>query len=174
VVILLYGQKYAAAGIFIGWLSGMWALRLVRTAPTLAAMAYGDTRNAMVSNLARSSALAGILLVAATGRSLVWIAVCGFLGELLALVVCVWRLQLRHGVPATLCFKPYAAFFAGAGIAALAVAGGTAKLGLAPVLLIMSFLMEQHSILAIWVSARSRRGRSNVSCIGFRMLKSFS
>lgn len=135
VVTLVYGQKYAAAGVFIGWLSAMWALRILRVAPTLAAMAYGDTRNAMVSNLARSSALVGILFVAATGRSLIWIAVCGFLGELLALVVCVWRLQLQHGVPAALCFQPFAAFFVGAGVSALVVVGGITRLGLAPVFL---------------------------------------
>jgi O-antigen/teichoic acid export membrane protein len=129
-VTLVYGQRYAAAGIYIGWLSAMWALRILRSAPTTAAMAYGDTRNAMVSNLARSSALIGLLFVAATGRSLVWIAVCGFLGELVALMVCVWRLQLRHGLPATLCLKPYAAFFVGTGIAGLAAAGGAANFGL--------------------------------------------
>ena len=119
VVTLAYGQKYGAAGVYIGWLGAMWALRILRGAPTLAAMAYGDTRNAMVSNLARSSALLGILLVAATGRSLVWIAVCGFLGE-----------QIRHGVPAKLCHRPFAVFSVGVGVSVLTVVTGIGKLGL--------------------------------------------
>jgi O-antigen/teichoic acid export membrane protein len=140
-VTLVYGQKYAGAGIFIGWLASMWAVRILRGAPTTAAMAFGDTRNAMFSNLARSSALIGLLFVAATGRALVWIPICGFLGEFVALVVCVWRLQLRHRVPAVLCFKPFAAFFIGAGISALAVTGGIAKHGLAPTLVAASCLV---------------------------------
>jgi O-antigen/teichoic acid export membrane protein len=134
IVTLIYGQKYAAAGMYVGWLSAMWSVRVFRMAPTIASMAYGDTRNAMVSNLARSSAVVGALLIAATGRSLVWIAVCGFLGELLALVVWVWRLQLRHGVPARLCHRPFAVFSAGVGVSVLLVVAGIGKLGIALVL----------------------------------------
>ncbi len=151
VVTLVYGHKYAAAGVFIGWLSAMWALRILRAAPTLAALAYGDTRNALISNLARSFALVGILFVAATGRSLVWIAICGFLGELLALAVCVWRLQLRHGVPATMCFRPFAAFFASAGVSALVVVGGIARLGLAPTFLITACLIMLQTANMIYL-----------------------
>jgi O-antigen/teichoic acid export membrane protein len=40
---LVYGQKYAAAAGFIGWLAAMWAVRTFRVGPTLAAMALGDT-----------------------------------------------------------------------------------------------------------------------------------
>jgi O-antigen/teichoic acid export membrane protein len=149
VVTLVYGHKYAEAGIFIGWLSAMWALRILRTAPTLAAMAYADTRNAMVSNLARSSAFVGILLVAATGRSVVWIAVCGFLGELLALIVCVWRLQYHHEVPASICFKPFAAFFVGTGVAALVVVAGIARLGIIPVFICTACLIVLQAVCMI-------------------------
>jgi O-antigen/teichoic acid export membrane protein len=129
-ITLLYGEKYASASVFIGWLSVMWALRTVRVAPTLAAIARGDTRNAMVSNLARSSALLGMIVLAAAGRNMVWIAISGFVGEFLALVVCVWRLQLRHDVPAAACFRPYGAFSIGIGIAAIVAARGATKLGL--------------------------------------------
>ena len=135
VIRILFGHRYAEAGVFVGWLSAMWALRILRVAPTLAAMAFGDTRNAMVSNLARSCAFLGILFVAATGRSVLWIAVCGFLGEVLALVVCVWRLHLRHRLPATLCIKPFAAFFVAACMSSFVVVGGFARLGLTVVLL---------------------------------------
>lgn len=131
-VILVYGQQYAEAGIFVGWLAAMQALRILRVAPTLAAMAYADTRNAMVSNIARSSALVGVLLAAASGRGLIWIAVSGFLGELLALAVCVCRLQLRHAVPAILCLRPFAVFAGGVAVSLLVVVCGIRKLGLAP------------------------------------------
>jgi O-antigen/teichoic acid export membrane protein len=144
VLALLYGQRYAVAAPYLGWLSAMWALRIIRSAPTVAATAYGDTRNALISNAVRSSALFGIALVAATGHSLVWIPIFGFLGELLALAVCVGRLWHRHSVPVMLCVKPYAVFFAGMGVAALAAMGGAAKLGLASTLLIATSLVAMQ------------------------------
>ena len=128
-VVLVYGQKYAAAAGFIGWLSAMWALRIVRVAPTLAAMAFGDTRNAMVSNIARTSALLGMLAVAATGHGVVWIAVCGFVGESIALVVCVGRLDRQHGVPYVILLKPFAVCAGGMAVAAFTVWLGIERLG---------------------------------------------
>lgn len=123
-VIVIYGAKYASAGCFIGWIAAMWGLRTVRGAPTVAAMALGDTRNAMVSNIARTLALPGVLLAAATGSGIVWIAISGFVGEVLALAVCVGRLQKEHRVAARLFLRPFAVSAAGialAGIVAVAV-----------------------------------------------------
>src|SRR5437899_131865 len=57
-VILVYGSKYAAAGTFIGWLGAMWAVRILRVVPTVAAMALADTHNSMISNVVRTAALA--------------------------------------------------------------------------------------------------------------------
>jgi O-antigen/teichoic acid export membrane protein len=151
VVALVYGQRYAAAGVFIGWLSAMWAVRILRVAPVLAAMAYGDTRNSMMSNLTRSSAVLGIFVVVSTGQSMVWIAICGFLGELLALVVCVWHLQIHHGVPATLCLKPYAAFFIAAALSGLVAAQGIVKLGMMPTLLVASCLGMIQIFAMVWI-----------------------
>ena len=128
-VILIYGHKYGAAAAFIGWLGAMWALRIVRVAPTLAAMALGDTRNSMVSNIARSVALLGVVSVAATGGGLSSIAVCGFAGEVLALAVCVGRLQREHGVAAWPFLKPLALSGLGMVLAGLAAASGVARLG---------------------------------------------
>jgi len=107
-ITLIYGQKYAAAGEVIGWLAAMWAVRVVRVAPTLGAMASGDTRNAMLSNIARTLALPGVVAVAAAGLGLKWIAVCGFGGELLALAVSVRRLQRREHLGIGKCIKPFA------------------------------------------------------------------
>ena len=128
-VILVYGTKYAAAAGFIGWLGAMWALRTIRIAPTLAAMSMGDTRNSMISNVARTLALVGVLLAAATGQPITWIAISGFLGELLALAVCVGRLQREHGVRAMLCLKPFSFAATGMIIAGIVWAGGVAHLG---------------------------------------------
>lgn len=121
-VTTIYGQKYAAAGEFIAWLGAMWGLRVIRGGVTTVAMALGDTQNAMVSNIARTAAFAGVLIVAALGRSLAWIAACGFGGELLALAVCVLRLRRVHGLPLVTTLKPTAitAFGMAAAVAAFA------------------------------------------------------
>jgi O-antigen/teichoic acid export membrane protein len=108
IVTLVYGTKYAAAASFIGWLGAMWALRTLRTIPTMGAMALGDTRNSMISNVARTVALPAVLFVAASGASLTWVSICGFLGELLALMICVGRLDREHAVHAKTVFKPFA------------------------------------------------------------------
>jgi O-antigen/teichoic acid export membrane protein len=125
-VILIYGAKYAATASFIGWLAVMWALRIVRVAPTVAAMARSDTRNTMVSNIARTLALPGVLLAAATGSGIVWIAISGFVGELLALGVCLWRLQREHNLSASIFLKPFAVSAIGMGF------GGTVAVTLTP------------------------------------------
>jgi O-antigen/teichoic acid export membrane protein len=128
-VILIYGAKYVLAASFIGWLAAMWALRTVRGAPTVAAMARGDTRNSMVSNIARTLALPGVLLAAATGGGIVWIAISGFVGELLALAVCVGRLQREHSVSAKLFLKPFAVSAGGMVLAGIVAATATRHLG---------------------------------------------
>lgn len=112
-VVVIYGQKYAAAGSFIGWLAAMWALRVLRVAPTIAAMALGDTRNAMISNIVRTVALSGVLIAAAVGSSLAWIAISGFVGETLALGVCVGRLRREHGLAIKPLLKPLFVFACG-------------------------------------------------------------
>jgi O-antigen/teichoic acid export membrane protein len=144
-VALVYGQKYAAAAGFIGWLGAMWALRMFRVAPTVAATALGDTKNAMISNVARTAAFVGVLIVAAAGYGLAWIAACGFGGELLALVVCVWRLQSQHAVAASLCLKPSAVSAAGMAAAILTAtwvrtAGWVSAFVVSPVLIAMVFI----------------------------------
>ncbi|MFQ5654907.1 MAG: oligosaccharide flippase family protein [Planctomycetota bacterium] len=105
-VALIYGADYRAASSVIGWLGAMQALRMIRVAPTIAAMARADTMNSMVSNLARTAALIGVAMVAASGGSLAAIAACGFGGEALALVTCLARLRLVHRVPAAIVVRP--------------------------------------------------------------------
>jgi len=104
----VYGGKYAAAAGIIGWLAAMWGVRIIRAIPTIAAIANGDTKLAMISNAFRSLALGGIICAAANGTDLVWIAVSGLAGEILALVVSVWRLDRLHEVPAEACLRPLA------------------------------------------------------------------
>lgn len=115
---ILYGANYIAAGTIMVWLSTMWALRMIRVAPTLAAMALGDTQNTMISNAARSLALIGMGIAAASGAGLLWIAVSGVAGETLALAASVWRLRRQNGLSPILCGKPLAVAVAGIALSA--------------------------------------------------------
>ena len=126
---LIYGAKYSSTGSMILWLAAMQAVRIIRVTPTLGAIALGDTKNAMMSNAIRTPAFALVLLAAATGRPLPWIAACGLAGELFALAYCLWRLWSRHGVPIRLCLGPCAVVAVGLSVAAAAHGVGLAELG---------------------------------------------
>jgi O-antigen/teichoic acid export membrane protein len=116
----IYGNKYAAAGALVGWLGAMWGVRIFRASPTLAAMAVGDTRNSMVANIVRSSAIMGMIVVAASGQSLAWIAICSLGGEVLATAACIWRLRLQHQIRPALALTPGAVLIVGTVGAAVA------------------------------------------------------
>jgi len=129
IVRTIYGQKYAAAGTFIGVLAAMQAMRILRAAPTVAAMAYANTKNAMICNIVRTSALAGVLFSSITGKSLLWVAACGLAGEVPALLTCVWRIQRCHSVPARLSLQPFAVCTLAILVGTTAVAVGVPHLG---------------------------------------------
>jgi O-antigen/teichoic acid export membrane protein len=98
VIIWIYGTKYAVASGIIVWLAGMWGIRMIRTAPTLAALAIADTQTVMFTNVVRFVAVPAVLYAAATGKSLVWVAASGCFGELVALIALIWRLRALHGL----------------------------------------------------------------------------
>jgi O-antigen/teichoic acid export membrane protein len=119
----IYGAAYTAAGSIMGWLGVMQAIRLVRMAPTQAAIALGDTRNAMLSNCWRMSALAGALPAALAGADVVWIAAAGGAGEMAALVASITRLRRRQGVDATIWLR---SLLPAAAVVAMTMAGRAA------------------------------------------------
>ena len=106
VITVTYGHRYAAASQAIGWLGVMQTLRMLRVTPTMAAMARGDTKNALIANLARSLALFGTLVIASRRGSLALLAASGFGGELLALLVSLNRLRRVSGISPWPCLKP--------------------------------------------------------------------
>lgn len=130
-VVKVYGTKYGAATDLIPWLAAMWGLRVVRAAPTMAALALGDTRNSMYSNIARTVALAGVLTAVALGAGLVWVAVAGCAGEAFALFVCVVRLHDKHGIHTSSFTKPFAVCAGSVSLAVVAAAWGVESLGTA-------------------------------------------
>jgi O-antigen/teichoic acid export membrane protein len=94
-LIALYGHKYEPATQFFGLLVIMQSIRLIRTAPTLGALAVGDSRTGMYANLVRTCALVGVCTAAAMKLGLEWIAAAGIAGELLALGCTLVRFTRR-------------------------------------------------------------------------------
>jgi O-antigen/teichoic acid export membrane protein len=150
-VSLLYGPKYTNAATFIAWLAAMWGLRIFRVAPTVAAIAQGDTQNAMFSNLARSLALIGMLCVAAVGAGLFWIPICGFVGEMLATAVTIWRLSHRNQLAPSLCLRAGVPFFVGLAMATAAILLGATHNGI-PLAILATLVIPGISITAMFVS----------------------
>jgi O-antigen/teichoic acid export membrane protein len=105
-VAFFYGDAYYGAGALAGWMAAMQALRISRLTPTTAAMALGDTKNALTANIVRMISMIATIYIVLKGSPLIWFAIAGFGGELLALVVSIWRLASDHQIPVTLAAKP--------------------------------------------------------------------
>jgi O-antigen/teichoic acid export membrane protein len=117
---LVYGKQYAGFGVILGWLAAANAFRNIRIAPAIAAMARGDSKNQMMSNLARVAAL-GPALVVASSKQPMWIIACtGLLGEALACFVSFQRLSKQHHVPLARSQRPIALVMAAVVLAGIA------------------------------------------------------
>lgn len=108
IVTLVYGQKYAGTGQLLAWIAAGNAFRVVRMAPALAALARGDSKNLMISNLWRSVGLIPAVF-AATSQQPVWmIAASALVGEAFACsasFVLIWR---RDRIPMSMNLVPTA------------------------------------------------------------------
>ena len=103
---LVYGHKFAVAGTLVAWLGAGKALACLRAAPTTAALARGDTRCVLYSNIAGSSGLLIACIGAALGYGVTWFAFSVFLGELVSLFACVQIFSKRHDAPTNLIWRP--------------------------------------------------------------------
>ncbi len=91
---LAFGEKYAMAGTVIGWLGIMQAIRTIRIAPTVISNSQARTKNAMYSNIFRSTALVLAIVFAYMGLSVEWVAVSGVIGETIAIFISFYLLVL--------------------------------------------------------------------------------
>lgn len=99
---LIFGEKYAGAGVIIGVMAMAQAYRLQRVAPTIAAMALANTRNNLVSNLSRGTGLViAAVLAYTTQYPMVVIAFASVIGELLACIVSLRDLSVKNTVGQT-------------------------------------------------------------------------
>jgi len=107
-MVTVFGQKYAGGGVILAWLATANAFRLIRSAPTLAAMALGDTFNNVFSNAFRVLSFILVLASAFAGKPVVWIAASGCFGEILALWAATLRLQNVHKLSGSIVLGPTA------------------------------------------------------------------
>ncbi len=105
-IVTMFGQKYAGSGAIVAWLATANAFRLIRSAPTLAAMALGDTVNNVFANTFRVLSFGLVAAAAWVGKPPVWVAACGCVGEVLALSAATARLQRVQGVPRSIVLRP--------------------------------------------------------------------
>jgi O-antigen/teichoic acid export membrane protein len=105
-IVLIYGVKYEAAKSIIGWLAAMLSVRMIRGAPTGAALAQGDSRTSLIANVVRTGGFVAVVVVASMHSPLSWIACTGFFAELAALAVCLTRLARVHSIPFRASMKP--------------------------------------------------------------------
>ena len=103
---LAYGSKYTGSGIILAWLTAAVAFRNLRVAPSIAALARGDSENQMISNAWRVMALAPMLVLAIKHQPIWMLACCGLVGEAFACWVSIVRLRRRDGVPVSVTLRP--------------------------------------------------------------------
>lgn len=147
------GVQYRPDWWLVSWLGLLWSLRVVRVAPTVAALALGDTKNALYSNLVRTLSLVAIAVSVSLRAGVDWIAFCGFAGEVAALAASLFRLKVTHNLdlsePVRL-LGAYAAILSGLGVLTVTVPR-IAPLSLLPLLLAGLWLPGvKERLPAIW------------------------
>ncbi len=95
---LVYGSSYLPAARVLCWLAAAESIRLVRVAPTAAALARSDSRNCMYANLWRVLAIPVAVTGVALGCNIEFVAACSLVGEVLAIVASALRLRSRQGL----------------------------------------------------------------------------
>ncbi|MGI9457224.1 MAG: oligosaccharide flippase family protein [Aeoliella sp.] len=161
----LYGERYLIASQVIPWIGLLCAMRIVRTTPSQAAIAVGDTKIALISNLSRLVSFGAAAWLLTNGFDIAWVPACGFLGELSAYLISISLLKWRHQLPVEVhlgCFATVAAAVAGVWMSArvgieMAVIPDplAAAIGLvAFVVLAMARWKELRSLFQMLVSTR--------------------
>jgi len=106
VVVAFFGHKYENTGTLMAIIATAGAFRLLRIAPTTAAMAAGDTKNVMWANVVRSLGVLLVLFVAKNGLPITWVATAAVVAEICALTVSSLLMCSRYEFPIRAMFKP--------------------------------------------------------------------
>jgi len=97
ILIVLFGEKYNNGVVVVVWLGLMQAVRLVKSGPIIVSMAIADTKNPMISNLAR--ALAFVIAIGAilSGYDIKTLVIIGLVGEMVAFIISISILARKSG-----------------------------------------------------------------------------
>lgn len=95
----LYSEKYLLAQQVVPWIGALCAVRVARCTPSMLAIAIGDTKIPLYSNLARAASFLAAAFLLSRGADVVWAPVCGFAGELAAYSASLALLRVRHAAP---------------------------------------------------------------------------
>jgi len=90
---LIFGAQYAGSSIMMAWLALAFGLRFLRVWPIATAISLGDTRNLMLSNLARASGIFFAIALIEVGMGLNGAAIAMAMAEGLATLVAFSRIQ---------------------------------------------------------------------------------
>lgn len=105
-LIIVYGKQYEDGVSLMAWLGVSFSLRLFRISFSTIALSKGDSPIMTITNSFRVVSFLLAFLVAAYGLPIVWIAASALIGELLAIIVNIWLLKQRLGLPLSLLTKP--------------------------------------------------------------------
>ncbi len=98
IVTMFFGPKYAGCGTVMAILVGANAFRFLKSAPTVAAMAMGDTKNQLVACALRCTSIPVALIAIAMNAGFEWIAFAALIGEMFSLIAAVWMIARRQGL----------------------------------------------------------------------------
>jgi len=108
--VIVYGEKYRAAGLLIAWLGVAQAISMLRNGPTLAAIAMGDTKCVLMQNIVRAAGVGIALVFASRGLPLHWIAASTVIGECLALIALLQIVYYRQNLSPITVYGPATLF----------------------------------------------------------------
>jgi O-antigen/teichoic acid export membrane protein len=130
IVTFFYGSKYSGLGGIVALLGAASALRFLRVAPGVAAIAKGDPLNQLYSNLWRSVSLPLALIAAGFGGGIHTIASCALVGEVVASVASVRLLLTRRAIPLKFSIGAYGYLAGFLGVSGFIVGSGLLKTSL--------------------------------------------
>jgi O-antigen/teichoic acid export membrane protein len=169
-VILFFGKKYADLGMVLNWLAMANAMRLLRTAPTMAALALGDTKNNMYSNFVRAIGLLFGLVVVLLKLPLWALAVSCFIAEVCSLSFSLVFLSYKYKIDIGYIWNPVLFLVVSIGAAAAFTSNIFGNLGMlgemilalvafAAITLLNVFLQRQLRVEAVNLVRQSGIGK---------------
>lgn len=145
---LTFGDQYDDLAALLAILGVMQAVRLMRAAPSQAALARGETQNTMYANGARLVGVGVAVLLAIQQVAVEWLAAVGLVAEVVALALATSLLRRTHGFAPSLTVRP------------------AVRASLVPVVVAVVVLLGDPSPLAMWGIAAAAAAVTSVVAAG--------